>query len=174
MTITDFISKYSQLCDKYNHLYIHIGMNENNGIFKNNITGEQLKNYIKHFEKINLPIIKNSKGHICIYNNEYHYHDINEYKIIEYNHIDTFVTDNLLLQFSSVKYDNNTGTYDTIPDYKYNYEQLVIQIMEGCNIEINKKSDEKETYYTMSIIMSKPCVITKFLSLFSAIRNTRT
>jgi hypothetical protein len=164
---TEFIEKYSQLCDKYHHLYIHIGKLKYDNVFTTNISQKDINNYIKTFEKMNLPIIKNTKGHISIYYNEYHYNNNDEFSIVEYNNIDTHITNNLLFQFSSVKYNNNTGSYNNPPNDEYDYESITIQLAEGCNIEILKKNIAYNHYYTMFMVIYKPCNINKYLTLFN-------
>lgn len=163
--MTEFLNKYSQLCDKYHHLYINIGSKNCDNIFTTKLNNDAIINYIKICEKLNFPIIKNTKGHISVYNNEYHYNDIDDFNIIEYNTIDTSITNNILYQFLTVKYNNNTSSYNIKPNNEYDYELIVIQIIEGCNIEIMKIYNNNGHYYKIYIVMYKPCTINKYLNL---------
>ena len=164
---TEFIDKYSQLCDKYHHLYIHIGKLKYDNVFSTKMTQKDINKYIKTFEKMNFPIIKNTKGYLSVYYNEYHFNNNDEFSIVEYNNIDTHITDNLLFQFSTVKYNSNTGSYTNKPNDEYYYESITIQLIDGCNIEIFKKNSNDNYYYTMCIVIYKPCNINKYLTLFN-------
>jgi hypothetical protein len=162
MTINNFIHKYTSLCDKNHHLLIHFGNLKYENCFNNNLTVGQITKIINYLDEHKYPIINNENGEIAIYHNEYF--NITNNNITEYTIIDSILDKDILIKFTQINKNKNVTSFNNNPNNKYDYELVVSQLDEGCNIEILKKYNNNNSItYNLIISVYKPCDITKYI-----------
>jgi hypothetical protein len=173
MSLSNFINKYSSLCDKNHHLRIYIGKSIFNGCFNNNLSLSHINNIINYCNESNMPILFTDKGQIAIYSNEFLY--INSNNIIEYTTIDTFIDNSNIIKFASISNDHTTGSFINKPNNMYDYEMTTIELLDGCNMEIIKKfnntNDINSISFNIIITIYKPCDILNQLNKIHELLN---
>ena len=137
MDKNSFIHKYTYLCDKNHHLLINFGNMIHNNCFNNHLNIKQITNLLNYLEQNKYPIINNERGQIAVYHNEYF--NITNNSITEYTIIDSILDKDILIKFTQINKNKNVTSFNNNPNNKYDYELVVSQLDEGCNIEILKK-----------------------------------
>jgi hypothetical protein len=162
MNTTEFIHKYTYLCDKNHHLVINFGNIVYNNCFNNNLNTNQITKIINYLEQNKYPIINNEKGQIAVYSNEYL--NITNNSITEYTIIDSVIDKNVIIKFAQINKNKNVCSFTNSPNYEYDYELITSQLNDGCNIDILKKyNNDNSLNYNLTLSVYKPCKINEYI-----------